>query len=468
MSPGLAARGDRRRTRVYRRTVAATVGVLVLATAGLGIAGAFRAPHLDSASVAADTALLRAGQRLVLQSDQAIDPVTAADVRIEPEIPFDIASDGRAITIRFLGMLRTLTEYTVTVATTGTSTGVTGTLDYSFTTPDLAVAVLRRDSEGPDEVLRRSVSGTDTERLFSADRIQEFALTRDGVAAVILGESGVDGTLVLVTGADAFRQEVTLPAPGRVQQLGVSDTTGRLAFTFTSSDAAAPDAVTSRLLLVDPLDASGVVHPVVGLDGAPLSVLDWTFVPGTAYLVAHAFDGSMLLVDTADLEAPPVPLGEHAEMRGFLPGTLRLVVADPTSGSTIDLATGETRAFAPPADGLDESVYRGTLLALGDDDYVEVVSRPSGSTGFVLDYEVLLVGSEGARTIYDPDAGIPIRDVCLSPNAQYLAVEVQDSSGEPDDYPNVPGRTRTTTYFVDLATGSANRGIAGFASSWCA
>ena len=456
-----------RRQRSWRRSVLATVGILAVAVAGLGVAGAFRAPHLDDASVAAATALQRPDQRLVLQADQAIDPVDADDVRIEPEVPIEVNSDGRAITVRFTGMLRALTDYTVSVDVRGASTGVAGSWQYRFTTPDLDVAVLVRDPEGADEVLGRAVSGADAEVLFRADRIQEFALTPDGVAAVVLGETGADGRVVIAPTGETTLQEVALPGEGRIQQLHASATTGRIGFTFTTADPRDPDAVSSRLLLFDPVDPSGIARPVTGLDGQPLSVIDWMFVPGTPYLVAHAFDESVLLVDTTDLDAVPSPLGEHAELRGFLPGTLRLVVADPLSGGLVDLRDGGTTTFDPPDDGLDDGVYRGTLLALAEDRYVEVVSRPSGDTGFVLDYEVLLVGPDGATTIYDPPAGVPIRAVCLSPNAQYLAVELQDPAGEPDGYPNVPGRTASTTYFVDLATGSANRGISGFATSWC-
>lgn len=460
-------RGARRRTRGFQRAVVATLGILGLATAGLGVAGAFRGPHLGDATVAAATALERPGQRLVLQADQAIGPVDAADVLITPDVPIDVASDGRSVTIRFTGMLRALTEYRVTVAVSGSSTGVAGTLAYAFTTPDLAVAALVRDLEGPDEVRERAVSGQDAVTLFSADRIQEFALLSDGVAAVVLDEAGANGRLVIAPDGEQITQEVGLPGLGRLQQLRASDTTDRIGVIFTSADSIDPEAELAQLLLFDRLDPSGIAKPVTGLDGEPLSVLDWRFVPGTAYLVVQAFDSSLLLIDTATADAAPVPLGEHAELRGFLPGTLRLVVADPLSGSTIDLESGQTTAFMLPDDGLDELSYPGEIVALSETDYIEVASRPAPGEGFVLDYEILRVGPDGVEVIYDPEPGVPVRDICLSPNAQYLAVEIQDPEGEPDGYPNVSGRTLSTTYFVDLDTGASNRSLAGFASSWC-
>ena len=461
-----ATRSARRRGRDYRRTVLATVGVLALATTTLGVAGAFRPPRLDTATVAAATALERPGQRLVLQVDQTIDPVDAADVTIEPAVPIEVVSDPRTVTIRFPGMLRALTDYTVRVDVRGASTGIEGTLEHVVATPDLSVAVLLRDLTGPDQVIRRDVAGGAPEVLFAADRIQEYAVTPETVAAVLLGDSGAEGRLVVAPAGSTSTQEVNLPAPGRLQQLHASPSSGRIGVVFTATDPADGGAA-SRLLLFDPADPSGLLRPVLGLDGAPLSVLDWAFVPGTPYLVAHSFDEQVLLVDTNDPDAVPAPLGEHAELRGFLPGTLSLVVANPLSGALIDLTTGETTTFAPPDDGQPDDVYRGELLALSDDRYVEVVSRPGGDTGFVLDYAVLLVGPEDVEVLADPAPGVSVRDVCLSPNAQYAAVEVQDPAGEPDGYPTVSSRTATTTYFVDLETGAANQGIAGFAPSWC-
>ncbi|WP_395639970.1 hypothetical protein [Pseudolysinimonas sp.] len=460
--PGAVGRRRARAGLRYRRSVVATIGVLAIATTGLGVAGLFRGPHLDDAAVADATALERTGQRLVLRADQAIDPVDAADVTITPDVPIEVTSDARTITVRFTGMLRALTDYDISAAVTGSATGVSGTLDFAFTTPDLEVAVLVRDPDGRDQVRRRAVSGADGVTLFTADRIQEFAVARDGIAAVLLDESGADGRLVLAPTGEGVELDIPLPGTGRLQKLRASPTTGLIGVLFSPND---PDEVMSQLLVFDPRDPSALVRPVTGLDGDVASVLDWRIVPGTGYLVVQTFDEALLLVDTADLSAPPLPLGEHAELRGFLPGTLELVVADPLSGSTIDLETGETTTLVLPDDGLDPSAYPGKVVALGGDRYVEIVSSPGPD--FVLDYEILLVGPDGVDVVYDPDPGVPVRDVCLSTNAQYLAVEVQDPEGELDGYPNVSGRSGSTTYFVDLETGSANRGIAGFAASWC-
>ncbi len=194
-------------------------------------------------------------------------------------------------------------------------------------------------------------------------------------------------------------------------------------------------------------------------------MLDWRFVPGTPYLVTQAFDQSMLLIDTAT-DSLPVPLGEHSELRGFVPGTLRLVVADPLSGSTIDLATGQTTVLELPPDGAGDTDYRGKLVVIREDAYAEIVSRPTSTTDFRLDYEVVVATPDGAEVVFDPETGESIRDICLSPNAQYLAIEVQDPDGGPDGYPALSSRYGTTTRFLDLETGESTS-IPGFRVTWC-
>ena len=54
----------------------------------------------------------------------------------------------------------------------------------------------------------------------------------------------------------------------------------------------------------------------------------------------------------------------QAELRGFIPGTTTLVVADPDEGSTIDLATGETAPLDLPEAPLPEGAVPGRLRAV--------------------------------------------------------------------------------------------------------
>lgn len=462
---GDAARRSRRHARSFRRSAIATVGILAAATAGFGLAGALRGPALDEASVGAATALEQTDQRLVLRADQALLPVGAGDVTITPAVPIEVTSDRASITIRFTGLLTAVTEYRVSVAVTGAATGRPGRLEYGFTTPDLDLDLLVRDPDGPDQVRRIGAARGAGEVLFAADRIQEFATLGYGVAAVVLDDDSENGRLVIAPEGETITQEVALPGSGRIRQLQASSTAHLLGFVFSSSDYDAPDARVSQLLLFDPLAPSGGAVPVLGLDGEPLSVLDWRFVPATPYLVVQAFDQSLLLVDTATADAAPVPLGQHSELRGFIPGTVRLVVADPTAGSTIDLADGATTILELADDGRDVGDYRGIPVVLDDDSYYEAVSPPAGA-GAQLDYEVLLVTPRGVEVVADVDPGVIVLGLCLSPNAQFLALELQEPGSVFDGYPNLPSNTGVATAVVDLTAGTV-RTFPGFAASWC-
>lgn len=446
-------RSARRRSREFRRVVVATLGVLALATTGLGVAGALRGPQLDDAAVAAADAIQRTDQRLVLRADQNLEPVDGDDVRIDPAVPVEVTSDGATITLRFTGMLRALTEYRVTVDVTGAGSGVDARLEYRFATPDLEFALLAGSESGSDEVRRVAATTGETATIYRADGIAEFAELSYGLALALENENGVPSRVVIAPEGESLVQEVTLPGEGRVSELHAASRTDLLGFVFTSTDQTRADARLAQLLLLDPVAGSPIPAPVTGLDGEPLSVLDWTFVPGTPYLVVQAFDQSILLVDTTS-DAPPVPLGEHAELRGFVPGTVTLVVADPLSGSIVDLSDGATTVLDLPDDGRAESDYRGDLVVLDQVSYLEAVSRPTGDTGFLLDYEVLAVTREGTTVVADPEPGVFVRGLCLSPNAQFVAIQL------------VRGIEEASVAIVDLATGD-ERVLAGTAPSWC-
>ncbi|MEO5533545.1 MAG: hypothetical protein ABIR17_00235 [Pseudolysinimonas sp.] len=441
------------------------IGTLVVATSGLAVAGSFQGPRLSSVTVAAASAIQLPGQRLVLQANQAIESVKPADVRVNPEVAVTVQSTGATITVKFDTTLRGATDYRVDVAVTGASTGIRSALVYQFTTPDLSVSVLLRDAQRGDRVLQRAVTSTDSVTLIGSPRIQEFALTQDGVAAVVLNDAD-DGRVVLAHTGQDLQQDVPTPGNGQIRDLRASPTTGLLGFVFSSDDLTDPAAIESQLYLYDPSDPNGLLRPVTGLDGKPVSVIDWRFVPNTGYLVAQAYDESLLLVDAAG-SAAPTALGQHAELRGFVPGTTDLVVADPTAASLIDLTSGTTSTLSLPPDRLGPTSYPGKLVAMSPDSYLEVVSNPTG-VGDQQEYSVLRVDGSGATELYrSPTDGAVIRDICLSPNGQYVSVELQDPGGTFDGYPNVPSFTSITTYFVDVVSGDVSGGIAGFATSWC-
>jgi hypothetical protein len=469
MSTEVGGRAEARRRRTsYRRAAAGTVGVLAAVALLLGVVGSLQGPRLSATAFDAAAATERGGQRLVLTFDQPIDPVDAAQVRITPDAQVELATDGRVLTVRFAAALRFDAQYRVEVEATGAGTGRTATATYEVITPTATVTALVRDPEGPDRIERRTLGGDSPEVLVSADRIQEYALLPDAVAYVELVADD-SAALRIAPLSTPTVVDIGLPGPGSVTRLDSSGRSGLIGYTFTS--ALGPDLAAEYvavLFVFDPLDPTGLPRPVLGLDGLPLQVIDWTFVPGTTSLIAQAFDTTLLLVDALG-EADPIPLGQHTELRGFLPSTTALVVADPTSGATIDLATGETRTLELPESGVAPGAYETDLIVLGPTSYVQVVASPiSAQDPFRFVFEVIAVDDDGARRIYlPPDDDAVIREICVSPNGQYLAVSISDRGGRSDDYPAVPSFEGVSTYIVDIAGGTSAGGVTGFALNWC-
>jgi hypothetical protein len=162
----------------------------------------------------------------------------------------------------------------------------------------------------------------------------------------------------------------------------------------------------------------------------------------------------------------PTPLGWHAEMRGFIPGTLKLVVADPESGSILDLSAGTTTALNLPLPQIMPDYYPGKLELLAADSYVLLNS--TYTTGASSASVLVLTDSEESRELFrTTTAGSRVRNFCLSPNGEFLAVEVISGEGVPDDYPVEPGYSATSIYFVRVDDGTSNRGVNGFLPNWC-
>ena len=204
---------------------------------------------------------------------------------------------------------------------------------------------------------------------------------------------------------------------------------------------------------------------MTGFAQKPLAVMDWMFVPGTTSVVVQDEDLQLYLIDGLE-GGDPTPLGGHAEMRGFIPGTLKLVVADPESGSVIDLSAGTTTTLNLPVPEGVPDYYPGKLELLSADSFVLLNSTyaPGAPSASVL----VLTDPDGSRELFrTTSAGSRVRNFCLSPNGEFLAVEVISGEGVPDDYPADSGFSATSIYFVRVDDGTSNRGVNGFLPNWC-
>jgi hypothetical protein len=468
----------RQKLRFSRLTVGLIL-VLALVATGLGVINAVQGPRLSFGEVNPQALITRAAQRLILHANQPLAAVSADKLTIFPTATVGVSTDDNAVTLQFATSLNYHTEYSVSVDVRSASTGIEGKLEFSFTTPDIDVYSLLRDTENsesvqdnsdqdnPDQVLRHSLAGANSNSVvFEAPKIQEYARLIDRIAVVTLDEENAP-TLMLTQPSQLPTTVVDTANASIIRQLR-SDDSGTIFGYVLGGGQETAEGPSSRLFLYDLTNGTGLPEEITGFAGRPLTVMNWMFVPGTTSIVVQADDQQLYLIEAAAREAP-TPLGQHMEMRGFIPNTLQLVVADPLSGSLIDLASGTTTVLDLPEPELLADRYPGKLVLLDESRFIELFTLiGTDAAGGQGGSELVINGTNGTITLFSTAlTGGTIRNYCLSPNGEYLAVEVTSAEGRPDYYPSVSGFSATTVVFVRLGDGSSSRSVSGFMPDWC-
>jgi WD40 repeat protein len=453
MSSDPSKRQDR-----FRLTAVVMIGALLVAAVGLTVANTLQGPRLLDAQINPGAAVDGAGERLVLRVDQAVAELAADQVSVTPTVPVEPTSDGAALILRFSDSLSYATTYEIVAQVQSATTGASSTLTYSFRTPDGAFYLLQRaasnaDSDAPDQIVHHVIGSTEQRVVRSQTRIEQYAVA-DPVIAVVTSDATGAATLT-VGPLDGSEPSQTLADDSDISQLKSSGRSGLLGFVLTPlSD---PDlGGDGQLHVYDPVAAKLIT--VSGFDGQPLEPLDWTFVPGTTFIVAQTADNSFYLIDPLN-GRPTQPLGGHSRMYGFVPGSTTLIVDDSGDYKAIDLATGNTSTV--PALDLPEAAGLQQLLPLGGDrGYIGWMATQDGAAS------VVVINDGNARQIYaeEPDATGGIQNICLSPNGQYLAVAKlpRDTATNPDS-----SGFANKTEFVDTATGRTDHDVAGSQVNWC-
>ena len=468
----------RQKLRFSRLTVGLIL-VLALVATGLGVINAVQGPRLSFGEVNPQALITRTAQRLILHANQPLAAVSADKLTISPTATVEVSTDDNAVTLQFANSLSYHTEYSVSVDVRSASTGIEGKLEFSFTTPDIDVYSLLRDTENSesgqdnsdqdnlDQVLRHSLAGANSNSVvFEAPKIQEYARLIDRIAVVTLDEDNAP-TLVLTQPSQLPTTVVDTANASVIRQLR-SDDSGTIFGYVLGGGLETAEGPSRRLFLYDLTNGTGLPEEITGFGGRPLTVMNWMFVPGTTSIVVQADDQQLYLIEAAAREAP-TPLGQHMEMRGFIPDTLQLVVADPLSGSLIDLASGTTTVLDLPEPELLPDRYPGKLVLLDESRFIELFALiGTDTTGGQGGSELVMNGTNGGTTLFSTAlTGGTIRNYCLSPNGEYLAVEVTSVEGRPDYYPSVNGFSASTVVFVRLSDGSSSRSVSGFMPDWC-
>ncbi len=455
----------------FRRISGGLILVLAIIAGGLGMANAAQGPRLISAEVNPNALTTRDGQRLTLHLNQPLSDSSPVRVSMSPDAPTEVTVDQNTVTIRFTRMLDYNTTYTATIEAQSAATGFAGRIDYTFATADVDVYSLLRDTredaggqDTPDKILRNKLSGSsDQEVVFESPRIQNYVVLRDRLGVITLDPNDVP-SLTVSSPVDGTTVDIDLAGALTIEELQAADS-GDLFGYILDDGSGDENGLRNRLFLYDLSEGSGVPFAITGFAQKPLSIVDWMFVPGTTSVVVQDEDLQLYLIDGIK-GGDPTPLGWHAEMRGFIPGTLKLVVADPESGSILDLSAGTTTTLNLPLPQIMPDYYPGKLELLAADSYVLLNS--TYTTGASSASVLVLTDSEESRELFrTTTAGSRVRNFCLSPNGEFLAVEVISGEGVPDDYPVEPGYSATSIYFVRVDDGTSNRGVNGFLPNWC-
>ena len=486
--------------RGFGRRVAALAAIAVLAVS-LGVANGVQGPRLASLELGPELLVSRADQRVLLRANQAVD-VAPESVSLTPAAPFEVSVDGSAVTLVIRDTLDYATEYTVRARLRGAATGAERTVSARFSTPAPVTRTLSRSDEG-DRVLGQTLAAPGGSReVLAADRIQEYAPLGDRIAAVVRAEDGTAD--VVLHDVDAGGEGAANGGPGDGSAAGGGGTGGaasggdpavaaNLRFEriaglrgearsgtvgFVGTGETTDGTRYERALLL--WDARTVASPLqaVGAPGeAPLDVRDWRFVPGTTSVVVLDARGRLFLFRAFTDEAL-VPLGAAEALGGFLPGTASLAVAAGGRARIVDLSASQTlTAEEPPA--LAEPELDAPVPAAAEDDpatpRAPVLRSPrealvvEGEAGSGSGERLVLRSPDGARPVFSPAAErTRIGRVCLSPNAEYVAVETISVEGRPDGYADAAGFTHTTTSYVRIDDARAVGSAIGGRSDWCA
>ena len=436
--------------------------MLALLCALFAVLGYVQGPKLSSAQVDTGQAVVRAGEQLRLFANQPLAAVTEGDVTITPAVDFSVSVSGAIIAVQFQAPLHYDADYEVTVnGVTSRYNDRGATLRYSFSTGTAPLYYLDRGDDG-DEIVRTTVSSNERDVVYSAPGIQGFAVLAGAVAvATDLPDGG--SALSLVSLDDGGVESLPLPEPGTIDQLHASDSAATLGFEFTSAPGGA-GGFDATLMTLD-LDAGRTVVPVAGLDGAPLQVSSWAFLPGGVSLVAYTRDSSAVLVDT--VAGVVTPLGTFTKFDSVSTDGTRLAVGNAFGPVVLSISDLGDTEFAPSPIG-DVVPYPGRFqLMRGDDLVQQVVLVNYEDSSFVS----ILVADDGeqSRLLYRTvdDRG-SIGDFSVSPNDQLVAVEtVPDvATSDSDDRAVDPQSTDVTTVFIEIATGRIVKSVAGFAVQW--
>ncbi len=450
----------------FRRAFISVLVVLAVLVAAFATIDRIQGPKLSSAQVDTTAVVSAPAQSLHLFMSERVAAVKPAQVSISPAAPLSVSASGQDIGIQFTDPLSYATTYRVSVrGVTSADDGSVSTIDYQFTTAASTIYYLKRNGGSkPDDIIRTTIGVPGQTVAYSADRIQDFVILDDALAVVTLDASG-DSSLAFVSQTGGVDQ-VRMPSAGTIDLVRGDSDTGILGFTFTSAGPATQRKYSSTLFTVSPTSGKAP-KPVDGLDGKPLSVINWYFVPTTNDMAVQSTQGSVLLIDPANA-AGITPFGSYLVLTSVGMDGKSLTVIGGTQISSIALALPSGKPTPIVSSKLGGVATLGGAAQLLPKGWLQVDSLYDAKTGGFTEHLVFDNGSVARELYATPNPLGSIDSFQGSPNNQYVSIETTPdvATAKPDGYA-VDGRaTSVTTVIVDIATGRVVKRFAGFNAQW--
>lgn len=400
--------------------VFAPLTAIALVAAGLNLWGPLRL----TGHVANPTSLVAySGQSVVFDTNRELAEVAADDVTVDPETPVAVRTVADKVAVDVLERLRYDTEYTVSVAADPRSDAPGSLLSTTFRTPRAQAHLLRTTDGGEDEIVRVTLGAEDPEPMYSADGILEYDVAR-GTLAVALSTGTAAGVIEVVDLEDGSARQLTFPAPGTVSDIALSSDGATIGYLFTS--AASEDRRRVRALVVQRLTDDAEPAFVENVEGDVVSVDTWAFVPQRVDVVALLMAGDVIAANPVG-GGEAVPLGRAAVLHGTADDVRRTTITSDRGGlSYLDLTDGSLRAAPTSPDGIGERTHLVSLETVPDSDVVVELRSVFADDAVVPVQVVREIDADGrAREIFGSvQAGTSLLAMSLSPNGQYVAVEV--------------------------------------------
>ena len=458
--------------RPFRRALTITLIVLGVFCAVFAVLGYLQGPKLSAARVDVVAVTSAPDQQLRLFANQAVAEVDPDAVTVAPAAEFTVATNADVITVQFSDRLKNATDYTVEVRDVRSPYDDRSvTFHYAFTTTSAGFYYLDRadpltGSDDQDEIVWASATGPERVSVVRATAIQSFAVVGRVVAVATL-ENNLTSALTIVDPASGSTERLVLPAEGTIDLLRASESTSRIAFTFTSLGAIDGGAEYEQTLFTVDLAGDHRVVPVDGLGGAPIDVIGYSFVPESARVVVQGADLALFDIDLGGT-APPLPLGSYAGIGRVSNDGTEVVVDNVFGQFALTIADGtETRLDIAPVQGIVP--YGGDIQIIGPGlARVQQVAVFDDETGRFSSH-VVHQDAAGSRVLYEKtDQRGSIETFEVSPNGQYLAVTtVPDlTTSVLDGYVVEPTANTVTTLVIDISSGATLGTVEGFEVQW--